>query len=115
MYKAPLIIVLAVLLTSSLIGAKQHAFQTGKLMGIASDERVLEGTSYRWAIFTVQVADVIYTARGDRIRSRSGDIGQGLIVGDPVKVAIDGGDLILLKPDGKELKTKITKRERPQE
>ena len=43
MYKAPLIIVLAVLLTSSLIGAKQHAFQTGKLMGIASDERVLEG------------------------------------------------------------------------
>jgi hypothetical protein len=96
-----------------LIGAKQHAFQTGKLISIASDERVVEGTSYRWAIFTVQVADVIYTARGDRIRRRSGDIGQGLIVGDSVKVAIDGGDLILLKPDGKELKTKITKRERP--
>ena len=63
----------------------------------------------------MRVADVIYTARGDRIRRRTGDIGQGLIIGDSVKVAIDGGNLILLKPDGKELKTKITKRERSQQ
>jgi hypothetical protein len=31
------------------------------------------------------------------------DVGKGLIVGDPVQVAIDGGTLIFLKPDGKEL------------
>ena len=35
-----------------------------------------------------------------------------MIIGDPIKVAVDGGDLILLKPDGKELKVKIMKRER---
>jgi|ERR1035441_10270807 hypothetical protein len=115
MYRITLIIALTALLATALIGAKQRNFQTGKLISIASDERVVEGTSYRWAMFSVQVADVIYTARGDRISRHGGDIGQGLVVGDSVKVAIDGGDLILLKPDGKELKTKITKRERPQQ
>jgi hypothetical protein len=37
-----------------------------------------------------------------------------LIVGDAVQVAIDGENLILLKPEGKELKVKITRRERAQ-
>jgi hypothetical protein len=37
-----------------------------------------------------------------------------LIVGDPVKVAIDKDELILLNPDGKEMKMKITKRTRAQ-
>jgi hypothetical protein len=110
-----LILIVSILsLTAALAGGKKHDFLTGKLVNIAADERIDEGTSYRWAIFTVQVADVIYTARGDRIRRHTGDIGQGLIVGDAVKVAIDGGDLILLKPDGKELKAKITRRERAQ-
>ena len=41
------------------------------------------------------------TTRGERIRRRSGDIGQGLIIGDAVQVAFDGSEyLILLKPDG---------------
>jgi hypothetical protein len=98
---------------TSLIGAKTRDFQTGKLIGITADERLINGTSYRWAIFTVQVADVVYTARGGRVRLRSGDIGQGLIAGDAVKVAIDGADIILLKPDGRGLKAKIIKRKRP--
>ena len=62
----------------------------------------------------VQIGDLVFTARGDRIRRHSGDVGQGLIVGDAVQAAVDGGDLILLKPDGKELKTKIVKRARAQ-
>jgi len=57
---------------------------------------------------------LVITSRGDRIRRRSGDLGQGLIIGDAVQLAVDGGDLIILKPDGKELKTKIIKRERAQ-
>jgi hypothetical protein len=96
-----------------LAGAK-HDFQSGKLMNIATDERLYEGTTMRWAVFTVKVADMVYTARGERVRRHSGDPGQGLIVGDPVQVAIDGETLILLKPDGKELKAKITRRERAQ-
>ena len=114
MRKVPLMFVVIMALASVLVAETKHNFQTGKLINITADERFDEGTSYRWAIFTVQVADVVYTARGDRVRRRTGDIGQGLIVGDPVKVAIDGGNIILLKPDGKELKMKITKRERPQ-
>jgi hypothetical protein len=35
-----------------------------------------------------------------------------LIIGDPVQAAIDGEDLILLRPDGRELKAKIVRRER---
>jgi hypothetical protein len=42
------------------------------------------------------------------------DVGEGLIVGDAVQVAIDGGNLIFLKPDGKEMKTTIVKRTRAQ-
>ncbi|MGA2136732.1 MAG: hypothetical protein ABSH50_30960 [Bryobacteraceae bacterium] len=114
MRKAPLVLVLALSLAVPLVGEKKGDFQTGKLINITSDERLVEGTSFRWAIFTVKVADVVYTARGERIRRRTGDIGRGLIVGDSVRVAINGTDLILLTPDGKELKTKITKRERPQ-
>ena len=36
------------------------------------------------------------------------------IIGDPVQAAVEGEDLILLRPDGKELKAKITRRERAQ-
>jgi hypothetical protein len=66
-------------------------------------------------IFTVQIGDLVYTARGGRIRRRSGDVGQGLIIGDAVQVALAGSEyLIFLKPDGKELRTKIIKRARVQ-
>ena len=53
--------------------------------------------------------------QGERIRRRSGDIAQGLIIGDALQVALDGNEyLILLKPDGRELKTKIITRARKQ-
>lgn len=104
------------LMFAILIGgaSKPRDFKTGKLLDIGSSERVIDGTVYRRAELTVQVDDIIYTVRGDRIRRFTGDVGQGLIVGDPVKVAIDGGNLILLKPDGKEMKTTIVKRTRNQ-
>jgi hypothetical protein len=102
--------VLAVTFAATCFSAAKHDFQTGKLLSVTADERLDEGTTYRWAIFTVQIGDLVITARGGRVRFHSGDIGQGLIVGDAVQVAIDGGDLILLKPDGKQLKAKITKR-----
>jgi hypothetical protein len=101
-------------LASTAFGAERYDFQTGKLINIAADERLVEGTSFRRAIFTVQLGDLVITARGGRIRARSGDAGQGLIIGDPVQAALAGTDLILLKPDGKELKIKIIRRERAQ-
>jgi hypothetical protein len=87
-------------------------FQSGKLLDIGSEERLIDGTSYKYATYKVQIGDVIYFTRGERLNRHSGDPGHGLIVGDTVKVAIDGGSLILQRPDGKEIKAKITKRER---
>jgi hypothetical protein len=74
---------IALILTfvSTAPAASKHDFQTGKLVNIAYDERLSEGTTYRWAIFTVQVGDLVYTARGPHIRRHSGEPGQGLIVG----------------------------------
>jgi hypothetical protein len=96
----------------SLSAAARHDFQAGKLVNIDSDERLIEGTTYRWAVFTVQIGDVVYTARGERLRRRAGDPGHGLVIGDSVQVAIDGESLVMLKPDGKELRAKIVKRAR---
>ena len=81
-----------------LAGAK-HDFQTGKLINIDSEETLINGTSFRSAILKVEIAGVVYSARGERMRRHSGDPGHGLIIGDPVQAAIDGETLILLKPD----------------
>lgn len=101
-----------VLAFSALLTAAKHNFQTGKLISIDSEEKLFQGTSYRFAVISVEVGGVVYSARGDRERRHSGDPGHGLIIGDPVKASIDGETLILIRPDGKELKAKIVKRER---
>lgn len=111
--KCVLLLVLTLTFTTLALGATKYDFQPGKLLNVTADERYVQGTSIRSAIFSIQIGDLVYTARGERIR-RNTDIGQGLIVGDPVQVAVHGEDLILQKPDGKELKTKIIKRERAQ-
>jgi len=100
---------------TALASAAQHEFQSGKLVNISEDERLVTGTTLRWAVFVVQVNDIVYTARGPRMRRRSGDPGHGLILGDSVMVAIEKDDLIIRQPDGKELKAKITRRERVQQ
>ena len=107
-----LMVALALMLVTAFLGAAKRDFQTGKLVSVATDERIEKGNSKRWAIFTVQIGDLVYTGRGGVIPPSSGDLGQGLIVGDAVRVTIKGDNLILLKPNGKELKTKIIKRER---
>jgi hypothetical protein len=104
----------ALTFTTIVLGATKYDFQPGKLLNVTADERYVQGTSIRNAIFNIQIGDLVYTARGERIHRNSGDIAEGLIIGDPVKAAVRGEDLILLKPDGKELKTKIIKRERAQ-
>ena len=110
-----LMVALAFTLATTFLGATRRDFRPGKLVSVTEDEELTKGTSYRWAVFTVQIGDLVYTARGGRVRRRSGDLAKGLIIGDAVQVALDGSDhLILLKPDGKELKIKITKRARAQ-
>jgi hypothetical protein len=103
---------LCVLLTTLGLCARTHQFQVGKLLDISSDEQLIEGTTYKRAIYEVQIGGLLYFGRGERIRARSGDVGHGLVVGDPVQAAIDGDSLILQRPDGKEIKTKIIQRKR---
>jgi co-chaperonin GroES (HSP10) len=87
-------------------------FQTGTLLDIGSDEKVKKGNSSEYAIYQVQIGDLVYFGRGEKQEKHPGDAGRGLIVGDPVQAAIDGNDMILQRPDGKEIKTKIIKRQR---
>ncbi len=105
--------------------ASKHEFRTGKLLDVTTDTKLVDGTSMRHAVFVVQIDDVIYTTRGDRLGrvkaslitmaiTKPGDSGQDLIVGDPVEVYLHGDDLIIRKPSGKELKTKVIKRVRAQ-
>jgi len=107
-------VLLAFCLGSSMAYAHSHAFQTGKLISVTTDERLDEGTSYRRAIFIVQIGDIAYTLKGDRVNLRTKDYAQGLIVGDPVQVSVEDENVILQKPNGKDFKTSILKRERSQ-
>ena len=113
MARKPLFIfALALMFATSLFGATKQDFQAGKFIKITTDDQVTKKETIRTAVFTVQVGDLIYTARGERVHPKTGDVGEGLIVGDPVQALVNGEKLILLKPDGKELKLKITQRER---
>ncbi len=92
-------------------GARKD-FQTGTLVDITADQQVKKGNSTEYAIYQVQIGDLVYFGRGEKQQKHPGDAGQGLIVGDPVQAAIDGKDMILQRPDGKEIKTQIVKRQR---
>lgn len=55
----------------------------------------------------VQVADLVYVGEySPMFFGKPGD----WIIGDPIQVRFDGNSMILAKPNGKELKTKIKKR-----
>jgi propanediol dehydratase large subunit len=106
------VVSLALLCVIEAIAGTPHQFQAGKLLDVGSDERAVEGTTIIHAVYHVQVGDLIISARGERVRRHGGDHAHGLVVGDPVQVAIDGDDLILQRPDGKEIKAKIIRRQR---
>jgi len=99
-------------LTAFSFAGSHHEFQAGRLVALTSDERLIEGTTVKHAIFEVEIRGIVYFARGERMRRHGGDAAHGLIVGDPVQAAVDGENLILQRPDGKEIKTEIVQRKR---
>jgi hypothetical protein len=94
--------------------AANSGFQTAELLSITSGRGLDNVATHRWAIFTVQAGDVIYTASGKRIRHPADDYSEGFSAGDTVQAAISGNELVLRKPSGGELKMKIVKRARAQ-
>jgi hypothetical protein len=112
--KVLLTIALALTLATTFRAETKRDFQKGELLSITTGKGLDQDATHRWAIFTVQVGDVIYTASGKRIHHPTDDYSEGLNAGDKIQAAISGFELILLKPNGGELKTRIIKRERAQ-
>ncbi|HEY6345156.1 MAG TPA: hypothetical protein VIY49_26980 [Bryobacteraceae bacterium] len=101
-------------------GGNNHEFERGRLIDITT---TANRYGYRFAVFVVQVGDLVYTGEGDRLGrvteslitfavTKSGYDGHDLIVGDPIDASIDVDHMVLRRPNGKELRTKIIKRER---
>ena len=115
MKKITLVLLLSVwaLLSTVCHAGKHREFKTGKLLDMSVDEILDEGSTERYGVYQVQLGDTVYVGRGSRMSSGGKtDPSHGLIIGDPVQAAIEGDQLYLIRPDGKEIKARITKRKR---
>jgi hypothetical protein len=106
-------IVFCTLVFTAVAVANTRDYQDGKLVDVSYDNVLHSGSSQRHALYQVRLGDVIYSAEGDKVKSKN-DPAHGLIVGDNVRVALDGDHMYLRRPDGKDIKTVIVKRERAQ-
>jgi hypothetical protein len=107
-----LAVLLAICAVLPVAYAKDKPFQQGRLLNVTADEQMVEGTTYRRAVFIVQVNDLIYTLQGDKIKPKAKDYAAGLIIGDPVQVRIDGNKVYLQTGKDKTIKLEVLKRER---
>jgi hypothetical protein len=111
MAKIKLAVLLTLLAVSISAFAHDRDFQTGKLIDVGYNDLLHGGSSQRRALYQVRLGDVIYSAEGDKVKHNA-DPAHGLIVGDRVRVAIEGDRLFLRRPDGKDIKATIIKRQR---
>ena len=95
--------------------AEEHAFVQGVLLDATVDEQVKKGSTLARAIYVVQVGNIAYTVRGERVKPGTKDYTKGLIVGDPVQASVQGEHVLLRTPKGKEIKTDVLKRARAQQ
>jgi len=98
--------VLLVLVLTLPVFAGGRECQTGKVLDVTKMQGLYEGTSYERDLISVEVGDIVYAGRGRR------NAGREFIVGDPVKACIEGNSLYLIRQNGREVKTKIIRRER---
>ncbi len=92
--------------------AFDHSYQQGRLVDATTENREKKGNTTTRAIFTVQAGEMVYTVRGEKVGAKAKDYTEGMIVGDPVDVAVEGEHVYLRTPKGKELKTDVLKRAR---
>jgi hypothetical protein len=111
--KAVLLVALAWTLVT-ISRAADGGFQKAQLLSITSGKGLDSNPTHRWATFTVQIGDIIYTGSGKRIKHQTDDYREGLNAGDTVEAAINGSEMLLRKQSGGEIKTKVIKRERAQ-
>ncbi len=106
-------LLLGMLVISLVSLARTRDFQTAKLVDVSYDDVMHSGSSQRHPVYQVRLGDLIYSAEGDKLK-HAADPAHGLLVGDDVRVAIEGDRLYLRRPDGKDIKTTIVKREKAQ-
>ncbi len=94
--------------------AADSGFQKAQLLSITSGKGEDNNPGHRWAVFTVQINDVIFTGSGKRIKHPTDDYSEGLTAGDNIEAEISGNEMLLRKPNGAEFKTRIIKKERAQ-
>lgn len=92
--------------------ALRHNFQSGKSLDVSEETRTTGQITRTLAVLVVQIGDIVYTLDGGRVHQHSKDFAKGLIVGDAMQASVEGEKVILLAPDGKDLKTEILKRTR---
>lgn len=105
------ILAILLLLCSTAFGAARE-YQDGKLERIYQQDvtqmHIMESTS----MFTIRIGDLIYEGKGPRIRKYTKDYAHGLIVGDPVKAAVEGDHIYVKTPKGDDLKLGLLMRAR---
>jgi len=111
---ACLLVTLAIVTLAIPVQAANSGFQKAEVLSITSGKGLDENPSHRSAVFTIQISDVIYTGSGKRVKHPTDDYSEGLNAGDTVEAAISGNEMIIRKPNGGEIKTRIIKRERVQ-
>ena len=104
-------IIFCTLMISVASFAHTRDFQTAKLVDVSYDNVMHSGSSQRHAVYQVRLGGVIYSAEGSKLHHQS-DPAHGLVVGDEVRVAIEGDQMFLRRPDGKDIKATIVKRQR---
>ena len=92
--------------------ASNRDYQTAKLVDVNYDDLLHGGSSQRHAIYQVRLDDMIYYAESGKLKGHAADASHGLVVGDHVRVAVEGDRLYLRRPDGKDIKATIIKRQR---
>lgn len=105
------LLALVLMLATTFQAAGKLEFQKGEVLSITSGKGLDHNITHRWAVFAIQIGNVIYSGSGKRIRHPTDDYSEGLHDGDAIRAAVSGNEMILLKPDGKELRTRIIKRE----
>lgn len=110
--KKSLALLLFALTLSLTAFASNRDYQTGKLVDVNYDDLMHGGSSQRHAIYQVRLDDMIYFAESGKLKGHAADPAHGLVVGDHVRVAVEGDHLFLRRADGKDIKAIIIKRQR---
>ena len=120
----PIVILASLALCASPLFAKgMKAYQKGKLLDISEEHLaprvvgsggVVVSKNQTAVSYVVELNGIVYV--GERVERGKGVAAPGAewIIGDPIEIRFDKDKMLLARPNGKELETKIVKKSRAQ-